>query len=197
MKHLPGNFFNNVAAYEYSEYFCVLPPHVTVADLFNPIAWSHHANKLQPNDLVRVRSNDGSVDITLVVDAVTVGGVHVSHWPKFRGASGDAAVEALAEVAKESTLSVVPLDATGKPRVYVEYLPATQWRVVGLNGEVARDFKTEAEANAKLAEYLKLAGLTMPEMSSEKNAVPHSEPEPAETGEQAKPARKTKAKETA
>jgi len=187
VKKIPGDFFAYTAEYAFTEYACTLPPGFGVEDLFHPVTWALHAKKFTTGDRIRVRTNDGTIDIMLVVDAVTVGGVHVSEWPKFNGATGGAALAEIAQTAKEKTIAVVPIDTDGKPKVRVQHLPATNWRVLGLNGEIARDLPTEAAALAKMHEYLKTAGLTMPESLA-------PDVEPASDGTDApapKPTRKT------
>lgn len=188
-KQLPAYFFAYTAEYEFKEYACTLPPGLTITDLFNPVAWANHARKFAPGDRIRVRTNDGSIDVMLVVDAVSVGGVHVSEWPKFLGASGGAALADLSAEAKRATPTVVPFDTDGEPKVRVQYLPATQWRVLGLNGEIARDLGSEAAAIDKMHEYLKQAGLTMPEAAKEADAET-SEPSEIQTETTASPPRK-------
>lgn len=188
IKKIPGHYFSHTAQYEFAEYACTLPPGFDLGDLFHPVTWALHSRKFAVGDRIRVRSNDGAIDVMVVVDAVTVGGLHVSEWPKYMGATGGAALAEVASIAKETRLSVVPLDTDGKPKVRTQHLPATGWRVLGLNGEVARNLKSEAEAIAKMDEYLKTAGLKMPE--------PEDEPE-ADDDAPAKPARKAAKKEVA
>lgn len=191
VKKIPGDFFAYTAEYAFTEYACMLPPGFGLDDLFHPVTWSLHSKKFNVGDRVRVRTNDGSIDIMVVVDAVTVGGVHVSEWPKFNGVTGGAALAEVAKIAKEKTISIVPLDTDGMPKVRVQHLPATDWRVLGLNGEIARGMKTEAEALAKMHEYLNQAGLKMPEAKAETSETMDEAPAP-------KPARKSaKAKDAA
>lgn len=183
MKHLPSHFFNSVAAYEHSEYFCTLPANFDIADLFNPISWAHHVHKLNEGDIVRIRTIDGRSDFKVVVDTVTPGGVNVSPWPRVNGAS---ALPELDELAAEKRLTVVPIAPDGEPVVRIQHLPATGWRVMGINGEVSRNHRSETEARHKMAEYLELAGLKMPEAKAPEGEV---EPEAAEPPKKA-PARK-------
>lgn len=184
IKKIPGHYFSHTAEYENATYACTLPPGFDLGDLFHPVTWALHSRKFNVGDRIRVRSDDGSIDVMVVVDAVTVGGVHVSEWPKYMGATGGKALAEVAELAKERRLSVVPLDTDGLPKVRVQHLAATGWRVVGLNGEVARDLKSEANAIAKMNEYLKTAGLTMPDMT---DVAPRGEGD----AEAPKPARKS------
>lgn len=191
MKHLPSHFFNSVAAYEFSEYFCTLPANFDIADLFNPVSWTHHVHKLNEGDIIRIRSIDGRSDFCVVVDTVTPGGVNVTPWPRINGVS---ALPDLDTLAAEKRLTVVPIANDGEPVVRVQHLPATGWRVMGINGEVSRNHRSEAEARNKMEEYLNLAGLKMP-VREEKAIEGEVEPPVAEAPKA--PARKAPAKEKA
>jgi hypothetical protein len=161
LKHLPPNLFNELADYRFDRRFAVLPPGTTFEDLFIPTLWAHYANKWKKYDIIRVVAEDGEFDVNLTVENVAVGGITMKPWPHFRGASGDAAVVAASKAAEAGRMTEVPLDKAGKPKVYVEHLPATNWRVVGLNGEVSRDHKTKAEAEKAMDKYLKESGLVL------------------------------------
>jgi hypothetical protein len=163
IKHLSATLFNELADYKFDRRFAILPPNVTFEDLFQPTLWAHYANKWHKHDIVRVVAEDGSYDVDLTVEDVQVGGIKMRVRPFYKAAAGDAAVAAAAKAADENRLAVVPVDKAGNPVVRVEFLPATQWRVIGLNGEISRDHKTEAAAKKAMAEYLKKNGLTMPE----------------------------------
>jgi len=165
LKHLPATLFNELADYKFDRRFAVLPPGTTFEDLFIPTLWAHYANKFKKYDIIRVVAEDGEFDVNLTVDSVAVGGISMKPWPHFRGAAGDAAVAAASKAANEGRMTEVPLDKAGNPKVYVEHLAATDWRVVGLNGEISRDHKTKADADKAMAKYLKDNGLTMPKPS--------------------------------
>lgn len=168
IKHLPATLFGELADYKFDRHFAVMPPEVKFEDLFLPTLWAHYARKFKKYDIVRVAAEDGSWDVDLTVDAVTVGGVTMKVRPYFGNLSAEAAVVAAAAKAEDGRMTEVPLDKSGKPKVYVEHLPATKWRVVGLNGEVSREHKTKAEAEKAMADYLKANGLELPKPAPDK-----------------------------
>lgn len=134
----------------------------TYGDLFIPTFWSQHRNSLRELDIVRVVAHDMSFDIDLTVVSVTPGGVVMQPRPLFGGKAGAEAIEAAVAAADTASLSKVPFDDAGNPVSRIEHLPATGWRVVGLNGEVSRDHKDEASAQKALDFYLKANRLVMP-----------------------------------
>lgn len=162
IKPLPANLFNEPENYKFTRRFAILPSTTKFEDLFHPTFWAHYANKWAKYDIVRVVAEDDSFDVDLMVANVAVGGITMKVRPYFGDRSGEAAVEAAAKAADEGRLTVVSKDKAGKLKVYVEHLPATNWRVVGLNGEVSRDHKTKGEAEKAMKQYLKANGLTMP-----------------------------------
>lgn len=176
-KHLHANVFRNLADYSFDRWFGVMPPDVTFEDLFHPTTWAHYANKFKKFDVVRAVAEDGSYDVDLTVSEVTVGGIHMRVRPFFKDAAGDAAVAVAAKAASSAAPKIGPLAADGKSKIRVEFLPATKWRVLGLNGEVSRDHATEAAANKAMAKYLKDIGMELPadapapEVKSKKDAA--------------------------
>lgn len=163
IKPLPANLFNEPEHYKFTRRFAVLPSTTKFEDLFHPTFWAHYANKWEKYDIVRVVAEDEGFDLDLMVANVAVGGITMKVRPFFGNEAGDAAVTAAAKVAEEGRLTVVPKDKGGKLKVYVEHLAATDWRVVGLNGEVSRGHKSKGEAEKAMHKYLKANGLTLPE----------------------------------
>ncbi len=169
MKFLDVKNMQVLQDYAHRRFFVQLRPNETYADLFVPTFWSYHKGKLAENDLIRVRANNGTFDVTLTVVAVKVDGIVMQRWPI--EPSADDVIKA-AEVGLAERY--VPYGADGKPVVRVEYLPATQWRVMGLNGEVYQGIKDEAAARAKMGEYLKDIRYAMPDEADQaKNLDAH------------------------
>lgn len=143
--------------YAHSRYYVQLKPDDTYDDLFVPTFWAYHRGKLRQNDLIRVRAHDGRFDVTLTVVDVKTGGVAMQRWP-IEPAAEEAA--AASEIGKTDRL--VPFAGDGKPVVRVEFLPATNWRVIGLNGEVSFGHKDEPTALKAMHEYLAGIRYVMP-----------------------------------
>jgi hypothetical protein len=149
--------------FAHDRYFVKLRPTDTFADLFLPTFWSYHRNRLKQFDIVRVVAHDHSFDVDLTVASVNVTGAVMKVRPLFGDAVGVDALAAAIKQAAEAKLTTVPFASDGKPEVRIEFLPATQWRVVGLRGfEVARDLKSEAEAGKAMSKYLTDSHLEMP-----------------------------------
>lgn len=170
MKILKPNLFNELADYKRQSWFEVLPPGITFEDLFDPKLWGNFTGKLKKYDIVRVCAEDGSFDVELTVRAIDVGGIHMQVFPHFRGKSGEAALEAASAAQEESAIKVVPIARDGLPVVRVEYKNATKWRLLGLNGEVERNFESEGDALKAMAVYLDTARLVMPDPEKEEPA---------------------------
>jgi len=148
--HLPAGFLRNLADYDFSTYFVQLPPGYRYEDLFRPAFWAHH-QKLKKFDVIRVVAHDWSFDVTLTVTAKTKGGANVQLTPLLPAAPGEIEVQ------------YVPRLKNGKMAVRVEYLKATKWRVIALDGsEYSRDWETEAEARGSMMQYIKELGLEFP-----------------------------------
>ncbi len=163
LKHLPPTYLSANADFEYTCYYVALPPGVTFEDLFSPVFWAHHQKTLKARDLVRVRGHDGKFDITLSVDSVPQGGVIMKLWPRYPEGCDEAAARAANTAAEVARTKTVPLANDGYPTVRVEYKTATNWRVLGLNGEeVSRDHATEGDAARVMQKYLRDCGLTLP-----------------------------------
>ena len=155
-KHLPATAMKKLADYEFQRYFAIVPPGTAFEDLFTPTFWAHHVKKLRTHDIIRVRAEDGSFDFSVTVIATPQGGVNVEPWPKYPNSAS--AVEA-AKIAADAKPKALPVRADGKPKARVEYLPATKWRAIGVDGsEIGRDYPSKAAAEAALAKYLKTLG---------------------------------------
>jgi hypothetical protein len=143
--------------YAHSRYFVQLKPGDAYADLFVPTFWAYHRHKLKDNDLIRVRASDGSFDITVTVCEVKVDGVVMQRWPIEPSEVDIAKAKEIGNAER-----YVPYGPDGKPVVRVEHLPATQWRVLGLQGEVSQGHKDEATAVKAMEKYLKDIRYAMP-----------------------------------
>jgi hypothetical protein len=195
VKYIPARGLNETADYIFTRHCIHLPPGFRLEDLFQPVAWNHVKARLQAHDIIRCIAHDGSFDVDLTVREVEVGGVHMTPRPHIGGVTGEAAMAELNKVAHAAAPVNVPLGFDGRPKVYVEYLAATKWRLIGINGEeVSRDHKDEATAMKAMYAYLASAGMVMP--TEEEIEVELEAREKAE--EQAKkPAPRRKSKEAA
>jgi hypothetical protein len=171
VKYIAATQLNETADYQFTRWSIVIPQNIEFEELFVPVTWAHVRHKLTKNDIVRVIAQDGSYDIDLTVRQVEVGGVHMLVRPHLDGIAGADALKNAAERAKDAAPKVVPLDGEGNPVVKVQYLPATQWRVIGINGgEVSRNHASEADAIDAMNAYLASSGLTMPSLGSREPA---------------------------
>ncbi len=134
----------------------ILPEGVEYVHLFMPEFWKHHASKLRPFELVRVRAADGSFDVQLVVVAASSGGVVVELWPK---------MPSLAESEAADAERAAPLEIReigGQPVPRVEHGKTTKWRVIGIDGnEVSRGHESKAAASVALDKYVMGLGKVM------------------------------------
>ena len=165
LKHLAATFLKTQQDYIHDRYTVVLPPDVTLADLFAPTFWAHHTKRLTIHTIVRCIAEDGSFDLDLTVAAVPEGksSIVMKLRPNYGGMSGEAAVAEAQKQAEEARVKEVPFARDGKPIVRVKHLAATGWRVLGLEGrEISRDHKTQTEAVRSMNKYLTDARLEMP-----------------------------------
>jgi hypothetical protein len=162
-KIIPPTLFRMVGDHAYTRRFAELPPDITFADLFQPHVWAHYAQMFQKWDTIRVVSDAHRFDVELTVYEVVTGGIHMRLRPYYGDKVGDEALAAATKDAETARPATVPIGKDGKPVVRVQYLPATKWRVIGLDGEVSKDHKSEADATAAMNDYLKKVGLTLPE----------------------------------
>lgn len=167
VKHIPAKLFRDLAEFKVSTYCDVLPPNITFEDLFQPNVWAHFGgakgnSKFKKGDVVRAIAEDGSFDLDLTVVDVNVGSVTMRIRPFYGDLSGAEALKEAQKVA-DTKPGVVALGRDGKPVVRVDHLPATGWRVIGVEGEVSRGHESRAAATEAMNEYLKKARLVMPE----------------------------------
>jgi len=163
--YIPGNAIRELADYVFQRYHIIVPPAVSFEDLFKPITWAHHAGRLKQYDIVRVCANDGAYDVDLTVLSVENGGVQMGVRPHMGGLIAEKAIEVAATRAKEATVTKVPIEADGLPKVRVQFLPATKWRVLGMTGVVSQDHPSEKAAIKAMNEYLRSNGLEMPKLA--------------------------------
>lgn len=163
-KIIPPTLFKMVGDHAFTRRFAELPPDVTFADLFQPHMWAHYAGKFQKWDTIRVVSDPHNFDVELTVHEVVQGGIHMRIRPYYGDKVGDAALAAATKDADTARPSTVPLGKDNLPVVRVQYLPATKWRVIGLDGEISKGHKSEADAIKAMDEYLKKVGLVLPEI---------------------------------
>lgn len=140
--------------YDTRRFFIQLEDEVDYATMVNdPVFWQHHASRMHMGELIRVRAVDGTWDVQLVVDAVLMGGLKVSEWPKWPGEAAAAREEASAVIVDAPTAK----GADALPRV--EYTAATKWRVIGLDSkEVSRGHASKDAAVKSMTNYLAALG---------------------------------------
>lgn len=134
--------------------FETVPEDVDYMDIFHPAFWRHHPT-IRPNSLIRLRHALGVFDVIVNVVHKVSGGLLV----EFFGGRPPRGVDPYSvqdEVRKEALkMTVAPIASDGKPVCRAQFLPKTQFRVLGLGGiEIQRDIKTQSEAEAVLANYL-------------------------------------------
>lgn len=168
---IPVNLFEMVGDHAYTRRFAELPPHITFEDLFSPSNWSYYGantGRFSRWDIIRVVSGEQDFDVDLTVTEVVTGGLHV----KVRGGyfKGKVGAEAVIEANKvaDAVRPKVAADKDGKPNVYVQFRKATNWRVMGPDGEISRNHETEAAAVDAMNTYLKQVGMVLP---TEKDAA--------------------------
>ena len=110
----------------------------------------------------------GEYDVQLSVTHKLDNGEMVCElFPKLPSRFAAGALNELAATGRVKATSkptVVPLsDTDGMPKVRVEFLEATKWRVRGVTGdEISRDHKSEADALKYMQRYLDQMNLTLP-----------------------------------
>lgn len=166
MRHLDVKNMQVLQDYAHRRYFVQLKPNDTYADLFVPTFWAYHKGKLEKNDLIRVRAENGSFDVTVTVVDVKVDGIVMQRWPIEPPA--EALVQA-AEIGKAER--VVPFGSDGRPKVRIDHLPATKWRVIGLHSEVSQGHETEAAAIKAMQGYLEGIRYVMPSAQAQAEAL--------------------------
>lgn len=126
-----------------------------IEDLFRPQWWQHHSKRLRHGDIVRVRAVDGSFDVYVNVVNVVSGGVVVEPWPKIPGETST-----LEKIANDARSVYKPQMKAGKPVPRVEHNPATNWRIIGIDGEEhSRGYPTESEAAKAMMRMMQDLGI--------------------------------------
>jgi hypothetical protein len=144
---LPASFLRNLEAYDASRYLVQLPPGYVYEDIFRAVFWAHHA-KLRKFDIIRVIAHDWSFDVNVTVIAKTKGGANVQLTPLLPPHPG------------EIERKAVPKLKNGKMAIRVEYLKATNWRIIALDqSEHSRDYPTKGEAEKAMADYVAELGM--------------------------------------
>lgn len=138
------------AHFKYQSYHTRLQPDTPFEVLFDPVFWAHSRERLEVDDVIRVKAYDNSFDVFLTVLKKLDGGVQMRFLYGYLGPNADPNM--IPDAAEERC---VPLDAEGMPVVRVNFVPATKWRVIGIdNQEIIRNLETEDEAVAYRDKYL-------------------------------------------
>jgi hypothetical protein len=134
--------------------FEILPEDIEYQDLFHPGFWRHHVG-LGPNTLVRLRHALGDFDVIVNVVHKVANGLLVEFFSG-RPPRGIDPYKVETDARNEALrLVVAPIAPDGKPVCRTQFLPKTDFRVLGLGGaEVQRNIKTQKEAEVVLANYL-------------------------------------------
>jgi hypothetical protein len=165
-KTLEVKYLKSLQDFVHDRYCVLLPAGYVFADLFVPTFWAHHASRLKVHDMVRVVSQNiaspDAFDVDLTVAKKLDDGLVMKVRPLFMGLSSEAALSEALKVSEDVRLKTVPFDDVGRPVARVEYLPATKWRALGLNGVIASGLENEADAQRALTKYLADAKMAMP-----------------------------------
>jgi hypothetical protein len=150
--------------FKFQQYFERLDPGVEFADLFDPTFWIHVRRKLNQFDIVRVVAYDNSFDVHLTVQSMPGGGVVMRFLYGDPGPKVDDPFKFIRELRESrATPSIVPMDPAGTPLVKIQYIPATKWRLLGLDGgEVQKDMETREDAEKVMGEYLAEINMRLP-----------------------------------
>lgn len=165
--------------YVHQTYTIVMDPGVEFADLFVPGFWVHAKDRLRARDLVRCIAQDNLFDVTLTVAAVPAGGVVMRFLHGDPGTDIDNPLAAALAARQLGTqIRMVPIAEDGKPKVRVQHLPATKWRVLGLDGkEFARGFETQHDAEQRMQAYLREIHMRLPSADEIQAAKDAGKPE--------------------
>jgi hypothetical protein len=157
--HRAGAFgVQDQSHFKYQSYFTRLQPDTPFECLFDPVFWAHSRERLEVNDIIRAQAYDGSFDVFITVAKKFDGGVQMRYLYGDLGPNVNPAE--LTGLVEERC---VPLDAEGNPVVRVDFVPATKWRVIGLdNKEVIRNLESEAEAIVYRDKYLAEMHMRLP-----------------------------------
>ena len=147
MEQLPAGALSNSSRSEYvhTSYFVELPGNVSIANVFSPIFWAHHARFLKKYDVIRLRCEEGGYDFMISVEEVRIGGVRVLPWPRLPKAEN---VQAVAT-------SIQAKDFNGELAPRIEYRKATKWRVIGVdNNEHSAGYEGKKQAAVAMIKYM-------------------------------------------
>jgi hypothetical protein len=137
-----------------TQLFEIVPEDVEYEDIFHPHFWRHHTN-IRHHSLIRLRHALGVFDVVVNVVHKVSGGLLVE-FHSGRPPRGVDPYKVMDGVHAEALqIRVAPIASDGKPECRTQFLPKTQFRVLGLGGtEIQRDIATQKEAEAVLANYL-------------------------------------------
>lgn len=152
------------AHFKFNYYFEVLGPDAEFKDIFDPAFWIHAKRKLKQNDIIRLLAHDRSFDIHVTVTSVPAGGVMMRYLYGDPGPGVDNPYAYVRDLRTEKgEPRAVPITRAGKSMVRVEFIPATKWRVLGLNGDtVKRDLASKEEAEVAMDAYLREINMRLP-----------------------------------
>jgi hypothetical protein len=163
----------------YASYVEQLEPGVEFSDLFNPVFWIHVRGRLRQRDIIRLIAHDNSFDVFLTVQALPAGGAVMRFLSGDPGPKVGDPFKFIQELREARAIpTIAPMDPAGKPLVRVQFIPATQWRLLGIDGsEVKKDMATREEAEEAMGVYLKDINMRLPtEEESAAYAAAHSTP---------------------
>jgi acid stress-induced BolA-like protein IbaG/YrbA len=160
IKKINASWMAQTSEFVRRHYTIRLPRGWTLKDVLEPTTWAAAAqeNKLQIDDIVRVRADDRHFDMEFVVVSVTQGAVTLQRWPIIP--------DELEAMMGERIMHVVPVGFDGRPRARVEEQESlngtSRWRVIALNGEEISGHGSRKEAEGALEAYLDKVGYRMP-----------------------------------
>ena len=163
MEHLPAGAISNRsrAEYAFSTWFVPLPAGVTLGDCFRPNFWSHHLKMFRRHDMMRLRAEDGSFDFMATIVDIRVGGMRIESWPKLP----DAQAEMI-----PSGVQAVKMSGGWAPRI--EYRKATNWRVIGHDGnEHSGGHESKEAAASVLIRYMADLGFTPSQVNEHMHVI--------------------------
>ena len=148
LKHLPATAMSFTAEHHRTVWLAKAPQGVVIDDLLRPEFWAHHIMRLKPDDEIIVIAADRSWRAELWVVDRAVGFAKcrlLGKWEYSAEATGKADAQAKAEVEAMASKKDWPC---------IDFTKATQWRVLGFDGnEVKRDLLTKPEAEIELEKY--------------------------------------------
>jgi hypothetical protein len=158
-------------SYEFSRYLYRLPAGHTLEDLFVPTYWTQITmlgGKLRPLDIIRVRSEDGSIDCEITVTSVMKGAAIISLYPRLPA-------DVDRSLSKPRELAVVPVDFNGRPKVRIEEDQLAQagkrFRLLAINGSELSRHASRPEADGAMAAYLAQLHMRLPTEAECEEAV--------------------------